>query len=127
MEKSKSLKELSRLLRESKLKITAHTAAAKKEGLLKIDYENRLIAAMDAAGTETVKNEHGTFGRKEAIVPVPKDWEAIYDYIRENDAFHILAKSLLPTVYRELLKYEDEIPGVESYNKISISVLKPNK
>lgn len=126
MAESQSLKELSRLLRESKTKITSLNAEAKAEGVIKEDYENRLIAAMDAAGTETVKNEHGTFGRTEAIMPVAKDWEAIHDYVRENDAFHLLYRKLLATTYRELLDAGEEIPGVESYTNVSISVRKPS-
>jgi len=122
---SESLKELSRLLKESKVKITDFNAASKAEGLVKEDYERRLIAAMDAAGTTVVANEYGNFGRNETIVPVPKDWEAIYEYVKANDAFYLLYKQITSTAYRELLETGEEIPGVESYTRVSISVRKP--
>ena len=125
MAESQSLKELSRLLRESKLKITSLNAEAKAEGVLKEDFENRLIAAMDAAGTITVKNDYGTFGRVETVMPVSKDWEEIYDYVRENDAFHLLSRKILAKTYRELLAAGEIIPGVGSYTNVTISVRKP--
>lgn len=125
MAESQSLKELSRLLRESKLKITDLNAAATAEGKIASDYEARLIAAMDAAGTETVKNQYGLFNRKETVLPIAKDWEAIHDYVRENDAFHLLYRRLLETSYREMIDAGEKIPGVEAYTRISVSVRKP--
>ena len=122
---SESLKELSRLLKESKVKITALNADAKAEGALKEDYEKRLIQAMDAAGTTTVTNEHGNFGRTETVLPVAKDWDAIYDYVKQNDAFHLLYRQVTSTTYREMLAAGEEIPGIESYTRVSISVRKP--
>jgi len=126
MAESQSLKELSRLLRESKLKIAALNSKAKTEGLVKEEYESRLIAAMDAAGTETVTNEYGRFGRNETDMPVPKDWEAIHQYVKDNNAFHLLYRQILSKTYRELLNAGEKVPGIETYTKISISVRKPN-
>lgn len=123
---SKSLKELSRLLKESRLKITNLNAQAKTEGLVRDDFENRLVAAMDAAGTVVVKNEHGTFGRKEALMPKPTDWELVYKYVKDNDMFDLLYKAISPTVFRELTEAGEEIPGMDTYNKVSISVHKPS-
>lgn len=126
MAESESLKELSRLLSESKLKITAINAASKAEGVFKTEYENRLIAAMDAAGTETVKNKYGNFGRTETIMPVPKDWEAIHQYVKDNDAFHLLYRQILSATYRELLDAGEEVPGIDTYTRVAISVRKPS-
>jgi len=123
---AESLKELSRLLKESKLKIADFNSQSKAEGVNKIDLENRLIAAMDAAGTEMVKNEFGSFSRTETILPVAKDWELIYDYVKEFDAFELLAKSIKSDTYRKLLEMEEEVPGVETYTKVAISVRKPS-
>jgi len=120
-----NLKELSRLLKESKIKISGHNAASKAEGAIKTEYEHRLINAMEAAGTTSVNNEYGGFFRQEALQPVAKDWELIYDYIRENDAFHILSKSIIASVYREMLEAGEELPGTESFNRVTISVHKP--
>jgi len=122
---SESAKELSRLLRESKLKIADLNAQSKAEGVNKEDYEKRLIATMDTVGTTTIKNEYGTFGKVEAIMPIAKDWELIHAYVKENDAFHLLYKQLSAVAYRELLEAGETVPGTEQYNRISISVRKP--
>jgi len=122
---SESAKELSRLLRESKLKISDLNAQSREEGVRKEDYEKRLIATMDIVGTTTIKNEYGTFGKQEAIMPIPKDWELIHDYVKQNDAFFLLYKQISAVAYRELLEAGEEIPGVEQYNRITISVRKP--
>ena len=123
---SESLKELSRLLKESKLRITEHNAKSKAETKIKEELEARLIAAMDAAGTTMVKNELGTFSRQSSIMPVAKDWEAIHQYVKENDAFHLLYKQILSATYREMIEAGEEIPGIDQYEKITISVTKPS-
>ena len=125
MAESESLKEISRLLKESKLKITDLNSQSKAEGLIKDEYEQRLIAAMDAAGTTTVTNEYGSFGRMEAVMPIAKDWEAIYEYVKDNDAFFILYKQLSPVAYRELMKAGEVVPGIDDFTKVTISVRKP--
>ena len=122
---SESIKELTRLLKGSKLKISTLNAASKEEGVLKEDYEKRLIAAMNAIGTETIKNDLGTFGIQSAIMPIAKDWEAIHKYVKENDAFHLLYRQILATSYREMLDAGEEIPGIETYERVTISVRKP--
>jgi len=127
VKESQSLKELSRLYRESCTVISDINATLKEAKKVKAGYEERLLAAMEAAGTDTVKNENGTFSRRETLQPVAEDWDLIYDYVRENDAFHLLYRSILGGSYRELIAAGETVPGVKSFNKVTLSVHKPTK
>ena len=57
-------------------------------------------------------------------VPVVKDWDDFYDFIRENDAMFLLERRPSPTAYRDVLESRDgkKIPGVETFHKESISI-----
>jgi len=114
-------------LRESKLKVTDLNAQSKAEGKLKEDYEHRLLAAMKLADTTVIENEAGTFTSSEKLMPHAKDWEAIHEYVKENHAFHLLYRQISPTAYRDLLEAGEEIPGIDSFTKYSISITKSTR
>jgi len=122
---AENVKELTRLLKESAVKITRLNNESKEESKVKADYEARLLATMDAIGTTTLKNEWGNFRKSVNTLPVAKDWEAIYEYVKENDAFYLLFKRLSSTAYKEMLEAGEVLPGAESYEKETISITKP--
>lgn len=55
-------------------------------------------------------------------VPNPKDWDQIYEYIKENDALYLLERRLMSTAWRELHNAGIEIPGVEASTRVDVSV-----
>jgi hypothetical protein len=89
--------------------------------------ENELFTAITYVMSE---HDMSSVGGKVAILkrsveekPIAQDWDEIYRYIRENDAFDILHKRLGVGALR-LRKDDDiDVPGVGwmEYDKITIS------
>ena len=77
---------------------------------------------MDSIGTNTIKNEHGNFRKMVAVHPHVIDWDLVHEYVRENNAFHLMYKQLTAGAYREVLDAGEIVPGVEPYEKETISI-----
>ena len=74
--------------------------------------------------------ETGVSGRKyhaqvkKSTKPVVDDWEDVYDYVVEEDAFHILGKSLNAKAVNELWEAGVKIPGVSKMKAKTLSLTK---
>jgi len=74
--------------------------------------------------------ETGVSGRKyhaqvkKSTKPVVDNWEDVYDYIVENDAFHILGKSLNAKAVNEIWDADAKIPGVSKMHAKTLSLTK---
>ena len=121
---SESIQELTRLLKDSVEKIATLSKAAKLETGLKEDYQYRLIALMDAIGTNTNKNDLGNFRVLKTDMPQAADWEVVHKYVRDNNAFHLLQRRLSPVAYKEMIEAGEVIPGIDVYEKQTISIRK---
>lgn len=118
---SESLKELSERFVKAKNRVTdigRDLAEAKK---VKEDYENRLIQAMQAVGLTQIGNQDITMSVRSDTVPNIKDWDAVYQYIHDNHAYHLLQRRMSSTAYKELVELGEVVPGTEEFDRISIS------
>lgn len=76
------------------------------------------------------KDETGVSGKKyHAQVkskpqPTVDDWELVWDFVVEKDAFHILGKSLNAKAVKEIWDNGDKIPGVSVMQAKSLSITK---
>lgn len=52
------------------------------------------------------------------------DWEKVWDFVVEKDAFHILGKSLNAKAVSEIWDNGDRIPGVSKINAKTLSLTK---
>lgn len=82
-----------------------------------------LISAMAMAEIKAIGGQVVTITLKEKDEPTVINWEDVYGFIKEHDAFDLLQKRLSnPAV---VLRWEDaiEIPGISTYpvQKLSIS------
>ena len=96
-------------VREAIAKIEA--AELKELKKRKKELEDTLLGGLEV-GEKVSFAGVGTVSCAEEIVPNVEDWEAVYDYIRNNNAFYLLARKLNAAPYRESLNIGDEIEGV---------------
>ena len=61
---------------------------------------------------------------KKSVKPIVDDWEDVYNYIVENDAFHLLGKSLSVKAVNELWEAGVKIPGVSKMHAKTLSLTK---
>jgi len=111
-------------------------AALKKEydtadGELKgkqVRLEAVMLDHLNTTGTESVRTEAGTFFRQEKIRPSASDWQAFYDWIKENDAFDALERRVKATFISEHMEMNDgELPpGISIHREFEVRVRRAN-
>lgn len=109
---------------EVKTRISALTSEANDLKKTLAEIEGELIHSMEDSKLDQVRNANATFSIKTEVLPVAKDWDAIYGYIKENDAFHLLQRRVSSLPYREILSMGDEVPGIERYEATKLTMRK---
>jgi hypothetical protein len=90
----------------------------RKINALKEDFKelsSQIIVQMDEQGAKRIGGLSANVSISEQDVPTVKDWDAVYDYIKNENAFYLLQKRMSAAAFRELLNLGHEVPGVEIY------------
>lgn len=86
-----------------------------------------LLQKMDADGVTSYKTQHGTAFRHTVDFTNVANWEDLLDYIKKNDAYELLNKSVNKTAVRNYLNENLPIPpGVTYGQRVEIAVRKPS-
>lgn len=80
--------------------------------------EHAMLTALNDAGAESIRTEHGTAYRKTAMRASIRDFGPLRDYILKTGNLDLLQKRVSTDVLRELRKPDaegkvEEVPGVE--------------
>jgi len=86
--------------------------------------EQNLLARLDEVGTTTARGTLASVVKTESLVPRIIDWGLVSDYIMENDAVYLCHRRISSGPWRELRDAGTDIPGIEPYTKIAISLTK---
>lgn len=91
--------------------------------------EAQLLEVCRQTGSESIKTAHGTAMRRVTTRYWTQDWEAMHEFIKENDALHLLEKRIAQTAMKEFLEeHPDKHPqGLSSNSEYSITVRKSTK
>jgi len=90
----------------------------------KSELEEEIIADMKESEMYLAQTPYGTVSIKETALASVKDWDAFEQYIYDNKALYLLQRRPSDPAYREEIDANGEIPGVETFNKISVSLTK---
>ena len=87
----------------------------------------RLLELCKDTGADSIKTAYGTVSRTVKTRYWPSDWGAMYNFIKEHDALHLLEQRLHQTNMKAYLEdHPDQLPrGLNSDSKYSVSVRKP--
>jgi hypothetical protein len=109
-------RQLTRQYEEEKAKLDA--------GLDKL--EAIMLAHLNGCGAESVRTEHGTFYKQEAITPSASDWQLVYDWIKDNDAWDLLERRVKSGFIKEYQEAHDGAlpPGISVYREYVVRVRK---
>jgi hypothetical protein len=88
------------------------------------DNELQIIAQLDEQGVTRSGIGPYSMSISETLVGNVTDWDDVYGYIREHDAFHLLQRRLANAAYGEILESGDSLPGVEPFTKRSLNFRK---
>lgn len=91
------------------------------------ELENKIMHRMIDEGIE--RASHGTLsvGPKKHTYAKVEDWEQLWAYIRENNAFQLLERRVSVTAYRDMLNLGRPVPGVVPNDIVKLSVTKVNR
>jgi hypothetical protein len=79
---------------------------------------------LDKVSLEGGKGAIATASIMYDVDPVAKDWTAIYEFIRENDAFDMLQRRLSSTAIKARWDSGLVIPGIEKFDNWDLSLTK---
>lgn len=95
-----------------------------KEKMAKL--ESWLKAKADADGVTSFKTESGTAYVSTTDFASVADWDAVLDFIRENDAYEMLEKRVSKNAVRGFIEANSAVPpGINYGTKLEINVRKP--
>lgn len=89
----------------------------------KAELENHLKSTLEV-GEKVAYVGIGAVSMSEETQPAVTDWDALYEYIKENDAFYFLQRKVNAAPFRDLLSTGETLAGVASVQVRKISVRK---
>ncbi len=111
-------------LAEIREKRTALNKQSDELGATQAGIEVQLIAALEKQGVESSRGASATATISKQVVPRVVDWDKLYAFMLKHKLPYLLEKRPAASVYREVLSTRNgkPIPGVESFEKVSISL-----
>lgn len=109
-----SLREQKRLLEAEIKTIDAQLSANEQE----------IIELADDLGLDRFAVGKLTFSISEQTVGNVEDWDDLYQFIRDNNAFYLLQRRLANAAYKEMLDSGSALPGVVPFTKRSLNMRK---
>jgi hypothetical protein len=85
-------------------------------------------AKSDETGVKSFKTDAGTAFLTTSDFASVGDWDAVLEFVKKNDAYHMLTRGVSKTVVREFIDLNKTVPdGVNFGTRISVSVRAPTK
>jgi hypothetical protein len=86
--------------------------------------EQQMLDACKSLGADSIRTPHGTIIRSIKSRYWTNDWDSMYQFIRENDAYGLLEKRLHQTHMKEFLEENPDTfpPGVNVENSYTVVV-----
>lgn len=94
----------------------------------KQELEFLIMQDLTEDGSSLSCTEYGTVSINSKIVPSVTDWPAFEKYIYDNHALHLLQRRPASDSYRDEIKVNGDVPGVESFEvtTLNYSIKKSN-
>lgn len=88
---------------------------------LMAENELAIIEQLDAQGVTRSGVGPYSMSISTSTVGNVADWDQVYAYIHEHEAFHLLQRRLANAAYAEMLEQGEVLPGVEPFEKRSLN------
>ena len=119
----------------TKIYIKMRTAVSEKEDeIRKIKKQQevvveKLLALCEEQDLDSLRTASGTVSRRVQSHYWTSDWERMYDFLKEHDAFHLLEKRISGLAMKQFLEDNPDLmpAGLQVNRKYIVSVLKPRK
>lgn len=108
-------------LRNKRLALESDAEELKKQ---ETQIKEHLIREMPKADLRKLVGKYASVSLRSKEMPHIVDWDAFRKYLKRKDAFDLLQKRTSPDAFRERWEAGEEIPGVEKFNVLELSVTK---
>lgn len=108
-------------LRERKRELETETKAIDEQ--MKA-LEAELMSEMDQQGLRLARGRVASISIAESLIPEVLDWDQVHEYIRKNDALHLLEHRVSIPAWRELHESGEPVPGTAPFTRRKASVRK---
>ena len=90
--------------------------------------EGVMLDHLNKHGMESVRTDAGTFYRQEEMTPSASDWNALYQWIKDNDAWDALERRIKKTFIKEYAEgHQGGLPpGVSVFREFVVRVRRGN-
>ena len=111
--------------KKESIEATAKEKVAKiKEQLSKLEVWIKEKA--DTDGVDSFKTSNGTAFLKTTDYAQVADWDAVLEFIKDNDAFDLLEKRVSKTAVRAYIEADKSVPsGINYGTRLDVNVRKP--
>ncbi len=114
---------IDRLYREKAERITLGKQVDKMKSA-EYALREHILQQFPKAKLKAASGKVGAVARTEKDMPRVTDWEAVHDFIHENDAYDLFQRRLHEGAVAERWAEGVEIPGVDRFKKVDLSVTK---
>lgn len=89
----------------------------------------KMLALCEEQNIDSLRTPAGTISRRVHTSYWPSDWDKMHQFIKENDAIHLLEKRVHGSNMKEFLEANPDVapPGLQVNRKYIVSVRKPAK
>ena len=89
----------------------------------------KMLALCEEQNINSLRTPAGTISRRVHTSYWPSDWDKMHQFIKENDAIHLLEKRVHGSNMKEFLEANPDVapPGLQVNRKYIVSVRKPAK
>ena len=79
---------------------------------------DEIMLEMEQLDTFKISGQNATASLQINTVPTVKDWGKVYEWVHNNEAYHLFQRRLSATAFREELENRqgEEIPGIEAFD-----------
>lgn len=86
--------------------------------------EGEIINYLRQQDVQSLSTTGGRVTLVKEVVPTVTNWDAVFDFVKNNDAFYLLQKRISSTAWREFTQQEGDIEGIEAYETTKLSTRK---
>ena len=105
------------------LRLDSDKEAARLKSI-EVKLHDRLVEELRSNDVGMVGGSTHKVTLKTVSKPQAEDWQAVYQYIKDNDAFELLQRRLGEGAVAERTEAGEKIPGIAFYLKSTLSVSK---
>lgn len=112
------------VVREERLRIEKEAKAVKER---EMELFNSALSTLEESADTGAVGENYSVQRVEKEVRGVEDWPTLWAYIRENNAFELLGKSINQKAVREQQEAGEKLPGIKTDTVATLSFRKVQK